>query len=311
MSLARLHLAAGISRQAFHKKEGTKVSLRPITPYPIVLEMAQKVRKEYLPGSGAREVYFYIRHKHPHFNELLVGWGKHRFEAFCLCNGMRVESRRWIPKTTFRGDYIFPNRIEGLQLTDIDQVWVSDICYIFDSHGKLLGYATSLIDLYSRRLLGLSFSQTMRAEETSRAVISQAYAERDKSTFEGLFFHSDAGRQYSESLFIDVLRKRKIQSSMAANCYENAFAEAFNDTLKNHMINGINLNSFLQLKDLEGFLKDCYNCNKPHSSLNRLTPVEFENALLSVQPCQRTILKIKKIEQRSANFDHLISTNLS
>lgn len=311
MSLARLYLAAGISRQAFHKKAGAKVSKRPVTPYQIVLEMAQKVRKEFLPGSSARELYFYIRHKHPDFSTMLVGWGKHRFEAFCLGNGMRVEYRRWIPKTTFRGDYIFPNRIEGLLLTDIDQVWVSDICYIFDNQGKLLGYATSLIDLYSRRLLGLSFSQTMKAEETSRAVISQAYTEREKSTFDGLFFHSDAGKQYSESRFIDALRKHKIQSSMANNCYENAFAEAFNDTLKNHMINDLILNSFSQLKLLEGFLKNCYNCNKPHSSLNRLTPIEFENALLSVQSCQRTTLKIKKIEQRSSNFDHLISINLS
>lgn len=299
MNMEFLYAASGLSRQAFHRWLGRGAAARPCTESHLVLEMARDIRKNHLPGSSAREVYFYIRNKHETYDSALFGWGKHRFEAHCLSNGLRIEHRRFVPKTTVRGDFVFPNRIEGMDISDVDQVWASDICYLFGQQGNLLGYATSLIDLYSRRLLGLSFSPSMRAEQTSQSVLRQAFEVRKKTTFDGLIFHSDGGKQYIETNFLAALRDRNIQSSMAENCYENAFAEAFNDTLKNHLLVDFDLNSFKQLKSQEAFLKHCYNSNKPHNSLNKMTPIEFERSILPLQPCQRTLLKIKKVEQHS------------
>ena len=289
--------AAHISRQAFHRWQRPTPRQLARTPEYCVVDMAKNVRKCFLPGSSAREVYFYIRNKHPEFNDMLLGWGKHAFEALCLNNGLRVEHRRFVPKTTIRGDFMFPNRIEGLGIIDINQVWVSDICYLYGTSGTLLGYATSLTDLYSRKLLGLSFSQTMHACVTSQEVLRQAYQEQNKDKLTGLLFHSDGGKQYIEAKFVAALRDKGIQSSMAESCYQNAFAEAFNDILKNHMLYDVNINSFSQLKKQESFIKNCYNNNRPHNSINRLTPVEFEQHILTLQPCQRTTLKIKVIEQ--------------
>lgn len=297
MNMELLYGVSGLSRQAFHRWLGRGATARPCTEPHLVLEMARDIRKNHLPGSSAREVYLYIRNKHETYDSALFGWGKHRFEAHCLSNGFRIEHRRFVPKTTVRGDFVFPNRIEDMEISDVDQVWASDICYLFSHLGNLLGYATSLIDLYSRRLLGLSFSPSMRAEQTSQSVLLQAFEVRKKTTFDGLIFHSDGGKQYIEANFLGTLRSRNIQSSMAENCYENAFAEAFNDTLKNHLLVDMTLNSFKQLKSQEAFLKHCYNSNKPHNSLNRMTPIEFENSILPLQPCQRTLLKIKKIEK--------------
>ena len=292
-----LYEAAGISRQAFHRWLRPTARQQGRTLAHFVVDMAQKIRKYFLPGSSAREVYLYIRNNHPEFNSMLLGWGKHTFEALCLNNGLRVEHRRFVPKTTIRGDFVFPNRIEGRSISDINQVWVSDICYLYGTNGMLLGYATSLIDLYSRKLLGLSFSQTMHASVTSQEVLRQAYQVQNKDKFQGLIFHSDGGKQYIESKFVEALRDKDIQSSMAETCYENAFAEAFNDILKNHMLYDLNLNSFSQLKKQESFIKKCYNNNRPHNSINRLTPVKFEQYILTLQPCQRTTLKIKIIDQ--------------
>ncbi len=290
-----LYEAAGISRQAFHNW------LRPSaldlirTPEKLVVEMAKNVRKQFLPGSSAREVYFFIRKKHNEYNSLLLGWGKHSFEALCLLNGLRIETKSFLPKTTIRGDYIFSNLIEGLQIDDINQVWVSDISYIYGSNGQLIGYATSLIDLYSRFLLGLSFSLTMHAAVTSQEVIKQAFKTRNIKRFDNLIFHSDGGKQYIEKTFLKAIRDRNIQSSMAENCYENAFAESFNDILKNHMLFDININSFKQLKSMETFIKHYYNFNRNHSGCLKLTPREFEHHILTLQQCQRTILNIKVI----------------
>ncbi len=292
-----LYQVADISRQAFHHWLQTSAYEQTRTPPKLVLEMARQVRKDFLPGSSAREVYFYIRQKHKHYDWLLVGWGKHAFEALCLVNGLRIITKRFVPKTTVRGKFVFPNRIEGLQITDINRIWVSDICYLFGSNGTLIGYATSLIDLYSRRLLGLSFSQTMHAKVTSQEALRQALEIRTDITFQNLFFHSDGGKQFIEISFLKELKKRNIQSSMADSCYENAFAEAFNDILKNHMLFDLDINSFHQLKKHEQFIKDCYNRNRRHHSIQKLTPCEFEQLISTLQHSQRTELKIKVIDK--------------
>lgn len=263
--------------------------------------MAWQIRKNFLPGSSAREVYFYIRDKHEQYNFRLLGWGKHAFEALCLVNGMRIVTRKFVPKTTIRGDFVFPNKIEGLTIWDINHVWVSDICYLFGTNGALIGYATSLIDLYSRRLLGLSFSQTMHANVTSQEVLKQAFRTRTTTQFNNLLFHSDGGKQYIETTFLATLKKNNIQSSMASSCYENAFAEAFNDILKNHMLFDLNFNSFHQLKKKESFIKDCYNFNRRHNSIQKITPCEFEQLILTLKPCQRTELTIKVIPKNNVS----------
>lgn len=293
--MADLYQAAGVSRQAFYNwlRPSTLDLIR--TSEKLVVEMAKNVRKLFLPGSSARAVYLYIRKKHKDYDSLLLGWGKHTFEALCLSNGLRIVTKRFVPKTTIRGDYVFSNIIEGLQIDDINRIWVSDISYIYGSKGQLVGYATSLIDLYSRYLLGLSFSVSMHAAVTSQQVIMQAFEVRNMARFDDLIFHSDGGKQYIEKKFLDALRSRNIQSSMADNCYENAFAESFNDILKNHMLFDININSFLQLKQQEKFIKHCYNFNRNHSGILNLTPVEFEQHILTLQQCQRTILNIKVI----------------
>lgn len=261
------------------------------------MEMAKQVREKFLPGSSAREIYFYIRKKHELYNSLLLGWGKHSFEAICLANGLRVVTKRFVPKTTIHGDFTFPNRIEGLEINNINQIWASDICYLFGSNGILVGYATSLIDLYSRRLLGLSFSKSMHAEVTSKDVLRQAFEVRKMEEFSNLFFHSDGGRQYIETAFLAALRKKNIQSSMAKSCYENAFAEAFNDILKNHILFDLDVNSFHQLKSYEKFIKHCYNFNRVHNGIQKKTPVEYEQLISSLNQSDRNKMKIKVISQ--------------
>ena len=268
-----LYLAAGLSRQAFHDWRQPSEHQQGRTPERLVVELARHIRKTFLPGSSAREVYFFIRNKQQATSAVLSGWGKHTFEALCLNNGFRIETRRFVPKTTVRGDYIFPNLIEGSKITDINRIWASDICYLYGANGgALIGYATTLIDLYSRRLLGLAFSQTMHAAVTSCEVIRQAFVERPSPKMPELVFHSDGGKQYIESNFLKEIRAREIRSSMADSCYQNAFAEAFNDILKNHILYDLDINSFPQLKKPEAFVKHVYNHNRPHGSIGRLTP---------------------------------------
>ena len=289
-----LFTAANISRQAYHQWQHRKVQQPYRTDKEAVLALAKQIRKKYLPGSSARQVYSFIR-KTPDLSTQLIGWGKHDFENLCLNNGLRVKKLRFIPKTTQHGAYVFPNRIAGKEINDINTIFVSDISYIYGIEGKLIGYVTTLMDLYSRFLVGLSFSQTMQAIETSVPVLKQAIRLREKNALHGSFFHSDGGKQYIYKEFISLLNQQYMTSSMAKSCYENPFAEALNDTLKNHMLFDMNINSFYQLKKKENFIKNVYNYNKIHTGIGGLTPAEYEQQLKTLKPCQRTNLIIKEI----------------
>ena len=293
-----LYNVAGISRQGFHAGRHTTPRQMKRTGDSEVLQMVLDIRKNHLPGSSAREVYHYIRNKAPQYDARLIGWGKHAFEALCFRNCLKIEVKRFVPKTTIKGAYTFENLIEGMEIRDINRVWVSDICYLYTMDGKLVGYATTLIDLYSRRLLGLAFSQTMHAYVTSTPVIQQAFEERKIARFDNLIFHSDAGKQYIESNFLAAIRSKNIESSMADSCYENPFAEAFNDILKNHILPDLNINSFAQLKKNEPFIKYCYNYNRRHNNSHKMTPHDFEQHILTLQHGQRTKLKIKVISKQ-------------
>jgi transposase InsO family protein len=295
MKLQQLCDAAGMSRQGFLKWSGQKGLRRDITPEAEVLELARRVRRLYLPGAGARELYRYIR-RSPTLNEKLIGWGKHRFEDLCYDNGLAIRKIRFIPKTTQRGEFVFENLIAGMEIRDINQVLVSDICYVFGRDGRLLGYATTLMDIYSRLLPGLNFSQDMQAVNTTIPVLKQTFTYRGIQALKGAVLHSDAGKQYIQKDFLKAIKKAGMISSMAANCYENAHAEALNDTLKNHLLIDLNLNSFAQLKKHETFIKNVYNYNKTHSGIGNMTPVAYEQMIGSLQTCQRTILKIKPIQ---------------
>ena len=286
-----LYDVAQISCQAFNKWLRTIQSSPRLTDAQIV-EMARKVRKEHLPGSSARVVYSFLRQNLTEESSKLKRCGKHTFERICLANGMRIEFRRFVPKTTERGDFVYKNLVSGTILNDINQVWVSDISYIFGDNGKLVGYSTTIIDLYSKRLLGLEFSETMRASHTVQQAFNKASKSREISTYKDLIFHSDGGKQYIEGNFIKTLRDHGIQSSMAENCFENASAEAFNDTLKNHMLIEFTINSIYQLKQLESKLTHCYNNNKPHTSLAGRTPLQFEIEIKDIPLHRRPQLKV-------------------
>ena len=73
---------AGATRQAFHYWKQPSDVQQTKTPPDVVLRMAKDIRKHFLPGSSAREIFYYIgANKHPQYNGLLTGWGKHHFES--------------------------------------------------------------------------------------------------------------------------------------------------------------------------------------------------------------------------------------
>lgn len=97
-----------------------------------------------------------------------------------------------------------------------NQRWVADVTYVNTQEGWL--YVATVMDLYSRRIVGLSMSERMK-DELVIAALQQALIHRQPSA--GLVHHSDRGSQYTSQNFKALLNSQGITASMSGtgNCY--------------------------------------------------------------------------------------------
>lgn len=119
-----------------------------------------------------------------------------------------------------------PNIIqgEGLEVSGMDQIWVSDITFIPTKEGWL--FLCIVLDLYSRRIIGWDVLPNMKADLVITAL---RMALKTRKPSPGLVFHSDCGGQYKARKFRRLLKRYCARQSMthAGNCYDNATAESF------------------------------------------------------------------------------------
>lgn len=268
-----IYRTVGISRQGFHQQLDRYLSMQDEQRQ--LLTIVMQIRKEY-PSLSARQMYFMLCPVH---------LGRDRFEAFCFENGFKIEKKRSFRRTTNSwGVTRFPNLLSDLELTGINQVWVSDITYY--QIGERFFFLTFIMDLYSRRIIGYSASENLLTENTTLPAIEMALAARTIAT--ALVFHSDGGGQYYCKEFVELIRRHCIRSSMAETVYENAFAERLNGLIKNDYLRHYHPLDFTQLqKQLTRAVRN-YN-SKPHSELKRLSPIDFEIKCGNVDDSQSKI----------------------
>lgn len=159
-------------------------------------------------------------------------------------------------------------------LTRINEVWVADITYIPLLLNRF-GYLSILMDLYSRKIVGWSYAESM----TEKLVMeSLRFAIKHRSIIQPLIHHSDRGGQYAAKAYRAILRRAAIQQSMTADdhCYENAFMESCYGTIKTELEMKGYADSRAALREIGEYI-GYYNTRRRHSSLDYLTPTEFEH----------------------------------
>jgi len=167
----------------------------------------------------------------------------------------------------------YPNRVKDLEITNPDQVWVSDVTYI--RLQKEFVYLAIIMDVFTRAMRGWCLSRTLDQELTLTALRAAL-----NSTCPSIH-HSDQGVQYAAHAYIDLLKSHHIQISMAAvgKAEENGYAERVIRTIKEEEVD---LSEYLDFADaarqIGHFIEDIYMTKRIHSSLGYLTPVEFELA---------------------------------
>ena len=189
-----------------------------------------------------------------------------------------VQKRRFRPTTDSSKTLApAPNLLQrAFTVKQIDQVWVSDFTELPCRNGK--AYAVAIMDLCSRRILGVTVSYSMQTRTLLNA-LDQACKVRRTLPEDPLIFHSDRGSQYNADKFRLELAKRNIRQSMSGvgNCYDNAPMESFWARMK-HELRGEMLFDDLRhaRKVIYRWVHLFYNRKRMHSSLNYKTPIEFE-----------------------------------
>jgi putative transposase len=287
-NLSSLYAIIGISRQGFgaYRKRHQNSQEQEDE----IIERVKKLRVEH-PRMGARPLYQMMM-VIPDDRILLEKTGSNKFEVLVLSSGLGVKKVRNFTKTTRSGAFRFPNLILDLKIKELNHVWVSDITYFYCPVLNRFYYLTSILDVYPRRCLGLSWSATLKTKDTTIPALKMALKNRKINRYEKLIFHSDGGAQYYDQRFVKLLGKYNIKSSMGKSVYENPFAEKFNDILKNNYLIPWHTDSTDLPKAIKRFLRN-YNSQKPHENLGGLNPMAFETLIQSLPLCQRTPLLLK------------------
>jgi putative transposase len=157
-----------------------------------------------------------------------------------------------------------------------NRAWTGDITYIATDEGWL--FLAVVIDLFSRRVVGWSMQTEMRSSLVIDA-LEMAWYQRRPDLTAGLIFHSDRGSQYASLDFRAVLKKYGISASMSrkGNCWDNAPTETLFGSLKVERLHGERFQTIRQAKDEALAWLLWYNTERMHSTLNYVSPVEFEN----------------------------------
>lgn len=153
-------------------------------------------------------------------------------------------------------------------------LWVSDITYLRTWEGWL--YLAVVLDCFSRRIVGWALEDHLRGELVVDAL---EQAQQRRRPDRGLVHHSDQGSQYVSLAFGRRCRLAGIEQSMGGrgSAYDNAVCESFFKTLKSDLVDRHSWPSKAELRTTVFDYIECfYNPRRRHSSLDYLSPAEYE-----------------------------------
>ncbi|WP_456274893.1 IS3 family transposase [Bacillus sp. AK031] len=236
-------------------------------------ELLQKISKSYHESLGT--------YGSPRVHDDLVEWN-YTVSLKTVARYMQELGLRAIPETKFvvttdsnHSLPLYPNVVNREFTVDTpNKVWVADITYVWTLEGWL--YLSSIMDLFSRKIVGWSHGKTMKKELTLEA-LKMALDSRNPE--EGLIHHSDRGSQYCSNDYIDCLKERDIQICMSrkGDPYDNACIESFHATIKKELIYRFRFDTREQAaKAINFYISARYNEKRKHSTLGYCSPNNFE-----------------------------------
>lgn len=274
LGVARLCRALGVSRAGFyawktrpqsaHDREDERLKVH-------VKEVHTRGRSTY----GSPRVHRGLRRKG-------IRVSRKRVIRLMQEEGLRGRPRRRFKHTTDsnHAQPVAENLLaRDFTATAANQRWVGDTTELVTPGGKL--YLAAILDLYSRFVVGWALGTHNDRHLTLRA-LHMALGRRCPD--QGLLHHSDRGSTYASEDYQDVLEANGLTCSMSrrGNCLDNAAMESWNSTLKSEL--GEFFGSIEEAqRQLFDFIEVFYNQERLHSSLDYVSPAEFERTSLQTK----------------------------
>lgn len=171
---------------------------------------------------------------------------------------------------------VFKTEKADAQVTKANQYWGGDITYIPTEEGWL--FLSIFLDLFTRKVVGHSMKEAMPAEIVLDA-LEMGLKRQGVLKGDDLTTHSDRSSQYASDLYRKKVSELDFTISMSrkGNCYDNAFTESFFKTLKVELVYRRKFKNREEAKAaIFEFIEVWYNRQRTHSSLDYMTPIEYE-----------------------------------
>lgn len=259
-----------VSRSAYYAWAAHTPSLREISD----AELATRIEEIHTQSRGT----YGAPRVHAELADQGVACGRKRVARIMRTRGLVGVSPRRYKTTTIADPEADPivdlvKRAFGPDSVELDSIWCGDITYIRTWEGWL--YLATVIDLGSRRVVGWSMADHMRAELVCDA-LGMAIEHRRPGA---LIFHSDRGSQYTSGEFASLCEDHAVTQSMSrpGQCWDNAVAESFFAALKNELIyRNVWATRAEARRAVFEYIEVFYNRRRRHSSLNYLSPASYE-----------------------------------
>ncbi|EGN57871.1 transposase [Hallella multisaccharivorax DSM 17128] len=251
--------------------------MRKLAEEAFVVEYVKKIRQKN-PGIGGGKLW--RMYKKSFGDEHAVGYN--RFYDIFEKYGLKVRKRKRRAKTTDSDHSLptYPNLIKALIPIHSNQLWVSDITYMViyedaDTDEYKFCYLSLVTDYYTKEIVGWCVGETLEAKFTIEA-LRMALKRLDPNEQYDLIHHSDRGVQYASFAYTDILKAKGIKISMTecGDPKDNAVAERVNGIIKNELLMGMKFCNIEEVKVAVATAIDFYNNERPHMSLDWMTPAE-------------------------------------
>jgi transposase InsO family protein len=270
LKVKRMSKALGVSRSGYYAWRTRRPSIRQQDNEQL-LERIWDAHKRSRSLYGSPRITAEI-------NEQGIRCGRNRVARIMRVNGIRAEVRRKFRKKTTdsRHNYALAANLL-IERKQTKRVWAADITFIPTFEGWL--YVSAVMNVRSRKIIGLSMSDQLSQELTTAALRQAVIRQRPP---EGLIHHSDRGRQYASYVYQDLLKRHGMRASMSrsANCYDNAYMESFFGTLKREWVHERRYRTRQEARlSIFEYVEMFYNRQRRHSALGYRSPEQYESLL--------------------------------
>lgn len=193
-------------------------------------------------------------------------------------SNLAVKTKRKFKATTDsnHNQPIAPNLLDRkFDVSELNRYWVGDITYVPTEEGWL--YLATVIDLYSRKVIGWSMDSRMKAELVNNALLMAIWQRKPGA---GLVWHTDRGSQYASESHRNILGQHHITQSMSrkGDCWDNAVAESFFHSLKTELTHHHKFKTRQEARHvIFEYIEVFYNRIRIHSANDYLSPVDYES----------------------------------